>query len=48
MISAQPINGNLKPLKIPLADDDKDDRLFFSMALDALTIPTKIATVGDG
>ena len=48
MISAQPINGNLKPLKILLADDDKDDRLFFSMALEALTIPTKLATVVDG
>ena len=45
MISAQPINGNLKPLKILLADDDKDDRLFFRMALEALTIPTKLATV---
>ncbi|MBY0482690.1 MAG: response regulator [Chitinophagaceae bacterium] len=48
MISAQPTNGNLKPLKILLADDDKDDRLFFSMALEALTIPTKLATVVDG
>jgi CheY-like chemotaxis protein len=48
MISAQPINGKLKPLKILLADDDKDDRQFFSMALEALTIPTKLATVEDG
>jgi CheY-like chemotaxis protein len=39
---------NIKPLNILLADDDKDDRLFFSMALEALTIPTKLATVGDG
>ena len=45
MISAQPINGNLKPLKILPADDEKDDRLFFRMALEALTIPTKLATV---
>lgn len=35
-------------MKILLADDDKDDRLFFSMALDALTIPTDLSTVVDG
>src|SRR5471030_514896 len=39
---------NVKPLNILLADDDKDDSLFFSMALEALTIPTKLATVVDG
>lgn len=38
----------MKPLKILLADDDKDDRLFFSMALEALTIPTQLVTVVDG
>ena len=37
-----------KPLNILLADDDKDDRLFFKMALDSLTIPTQLATVVDG
>ncbi len=48
MISTQPIKGNLNPLKILLADDDKDDRLFFSMALKEITIPTKLTTVVDG
>ena len=37
-----------KPLNILLADDDKDDRLFFTMALDALTISTQLTTVVDG
>ncbi len=37
-----------KQLNILLADDDKDDRLFFDMALQALTIPTRLATVVDG
>jgi CheY-like chemotaxis protein len=37
-----------KQLSILLADDDKDDRLFFSMALDALTIPTELTAVVDG
>lgn len=37
-----------KQLNILLADDDKDDRLFFSMALDALTIPTQLVAVVDG
>ena len=37
-----------KQLNILLADDDKDDRFFFEMALDALTITTKLATVVDG
>ncbi len=39
---------NIKPLNILLADDDKDDRFFFNLALDALTIPTQLATVVDG
>ncbi len=37
-----------KPLNILLADDDKDDRLFFKMALDALSTPTELETVVDG
>jgi CheY-like chemotaxis protein len=37
-----------KPLRILLADDDKDDRLFFKMALDALNTPTELETVFDG
>jgi CheY-like chemotaxis protein len=48
MISVKYSNSNLKPLKILLAEDDNDDRLFFSMALAALTIPTILATVEDG
>ncbi len=39
---------NSKPLSILLADDDKDDRFFFKMALDALSTPTQLATVADG
>jgi CheY-like chemotaxis protein len=35
-------------LNILLADDDKDDRLFFKMALEALTTPTELKTVIDG
>jgi CheY-like chemotaxis protein len=38
----------INKLNILLADDDKDDRFFFSMALDALTIPTTLDTVVDG
>ena len=37
-----------KPLNILLADDDKDDRSFFSMALESLTIPALLKTVMDG
>ena len=37
-----------KKLKILLADDDKDDRLFFKMALDALATSTELETVVDG
>jgi DNA-binding NtrC family response regulator len=39
---------NIKQLNILLADDDKDDRLFFKMALDASSIPTKLVSVADG
>lgn len=39
---------NLRPLNILLADDDTDDRFFFKLALDALTIPTELMTVVDG
>jgi CheY-like chemotaxis protein len=39
---------NRKPVNILVADDDKDDSLFFKMALEALTIPTRLATVADG
>lgn len=35
-------------LKIPHADDDKDDRFFFDMVLKDLSIPTEFATVEDG
>jgi CheY-like chemotaxis protein len=38
----------MQPLNILLADDDKDDRFFFKMALDALSTPTKLAAVVDG
>jgi hypothetical protein len=31
-----------KPLNILLADDDKDDRCFFTMALDALLFPRNL------
>ena len=31
-----------------LADDDKDDRFFFSMALEGFSIPTLLDTVVDG
>lgn len=36
------------PLKILLADDDRDDRFFFDMALKGLSIPTSLTTVEDG
>ena len=39
---------NKEQLSILLADDDKDDRFFFSMALEALTVPTQFAIVMDG
>ena len=37
-----------RPLHILLADDDKDDRFFFKMALDSLNIPTQLVAVVDG
>jgi CheY-like chemotaxis protein len=37
-----------KPLHILLADDDKDDRLFFTMAIEMLHNPTMLETVVDG
>ncbi len=36
------------PLNILLADDDIDDRLFFSKALKEMPFSTKLATVHDG
>ena len=36
------------PLKILLADDDKDDRFFFEKALKEIPIATKLITVEDG
>ena len=39
---------SIKQLSILLADDDKDDRFFFSMALESLTVPTQLAIVMDG
>jgi CheY-like chemotaxis protein len=35
-------------LNILIADDDKDDQQFFSMALEALNIPIRLTTVVDG
>src|ERR1035437_1105930 len=37
-----------KQLNVLLADDDKDDRFFFKMALKEVTIPTQLETVTDG
>jgi CheY-like chemotaxis protein len=37
-----------KALHILLADDDKDDRLFFREALKKVTIPTRLTTIDDG
>jgi CheY-like chemotaxis protein len=39
---------NPKQLNILLADDDKDDRFFFKLALDELTVPTQLTAVVDG
>ena len=39
---------NVKQFSILLADDDKDDRFFFSMALEALTEPIQLEIVMDG
>lgn len=35
-------------MNILIADDDKDDQQFFSMALEALNIPIRLTTVVDG
>ncbi len=39
---------SLKHLNLLLADDDKDDRLFFKEALEELPLSTHLATVHDG
>jgi CheY-like chemotaxis protein len=39
---------SIEPLTILLADDDKDDRLFFKMALNTLAISAQLAAVVDG
>ena len=36
------------PLNILLADDDRDDRLFFDLALKELKFPTNLVTIEDG
>jgi CheY-like chemotaxis protein len=36
------------PISVILAEDDEDDRLFFTDALHELTIPTLLTTVNDG
>lgn len=38
----------LKPFHVLLADDDRDDRSFFSMALKAVNTPTRLDLVEDG
>ncbi len=42
------LNTTKDALRVLLADDDEDDRLFFIDALNATEIPTEIATVSDG
>lgn len=42
------MNSKPRPLRILLADDDRDDRFFFARALEELSIPTKLTTVEDG
>lgn len=37
-----------KPLRVLLADDDEDDRLFFKEALEDIKIKTIVTTVNDG
>ncbi len=39
---------SLKHLNLLLADDDKDDRLFFEEALEELPASTNLATLDDG
>ena len=41
-------NQLIAPLKILLADDDKDDRIFFSQALQETSNATEINIVNDG
>ena len=41
-------NPPAMPLNILLADDDMDDRFFFSKALDEIPINTKLNTVNNG
>lgn len=38
----------MKKINVLLADDDRDDRLFFENALKKLSIPTNFTTVADG
>jgi len=42
---AKPLNV---PIKILLADDDKDDRFFFEKALNEISVVSSLATVHDG
>jgi CheY-like chemotaxis protein len=42
------INQYVAPLKILLADDDKDDRIFFAKALQEISNATEINSVNDG
>lgn len=42
------IENTRSPLKVLLADDDKNDRFFFDVALNGISIPTTLATVEDG
>lgn len=48
MTTTQPKISNSALLKILLAEDDNDDCLFFSSALEAIDIPTQLAIVKDG
>ncbi len=38
----------MAPFNIILADDDRDDRFFFNLALRNLPFPTRLMTVNDG
>lgn len=42
------INHPVLPLNILLADDDIDDRFFFSKALDEIPVATRLSTVVNG
>ena len=39
---------NTESIRLLLADDDKDDCLFFKEALEELTLPARLTTVHDG